>query len=140
MAAAYFRALCDKSGQKDITVSSAGVSALDGGNVSPQSAAVMEELGINMSSFQSAMLTKNLLEESDLIITMTSTHRAHVMRILPEAASKTRLLLEFSSLSGGDVDDPFGGDIADYRSCFRQMKEALDNLFLDLDKLKLNNP
>lgn len=140
MAAAYFRALCNKTGRQDITVSSAGVFALDGGNVSSQSAAVMEELGINMSSFQSSMLTRDLLEESDLIITMTSTHRAHVMRILPEAAGKTRMLLEFSSLSGGDVDDPFGGDIEDYRSCFKQMKEALDNLFLDLDKLKLNNP
>ncbi len=135
MCEGYFRQLCKEAGRDDIAVGSAGICAYDGAGSSEQSAAVMREYGIDLSGFSSSMLTADLLKDADLIVAMTSAHRMHVGTILPAALDKTRLLMDFSSRSRGrNVNDPFGGDKEAYKACFEEMKEALDNLFLDLDK------
>jgi len=136
MCEGYFRQLCKDAGRNDIVVGSAGICAFDGAGTSEQSAAVMKEYGIDISGFSSSMLTADLLKEADLIVAMTSAHRMHIGAILPEALDKTYLLMDFSSRSRGrNVNDPFGGDIEAYKVCFEEMKEALDNLFLDFDKI-----
>jgi protein-tyrosine-phosphatase len=136
MCEGYFRKLCKSAGRDDIAVSSAGICALDGAGPSEQSAAVMKEHEIDLSGFSSSMLTADLLKDADLVVTMTSAHRMHIVAMLPEVLNKTFLLMDFSSrVKGLNVNDPFGGDKEIYRACFEEMKEALDNLFLDLDKI-----
>ena len=136
MCEGYFRKLCKSAGRDDIIVGSAGIFACDSAGSSEQSVAVMKEHGIDLSGFSSSMLTAELLKDADLIVTMTTAHRMHVGSILPAALKKTHLLMEFSSHGKGrNVNDPFGGDKEMYSACFEEMKEALDNLFLDLDKL-----
>jgi len=130
MCEGYFRKLCKAAGRNDIEVGSAGICACDGAGSSEQSAAVMKEHGIDLSGFSSSILTP------DLLVAMTSAHRIHVGSILPEALDKTYLLMDFSSHNKGrNVHDPFGGDKEMYSACFEEMKEALDNLFLDIDKI-----
>jgi len=136
MCEGYFRKLCKAAGRNDIAVSSAGVCACDGSGSSEQSAEVMKEHGIDLSGFSSSTLTADLLKDADLIVAMTSAHRMHIGTILPEALDKTYLLMDFSSHGKGrNVHDPFGGDKEMYSACFEEMKEALDNLFLDIDKI-----
>ncbi len=135
MCEGYFRRLCNSAGRDDIAVGSAGTYAYDGDSLSKQAAAVMQKHGIALAGFLSSRLTADLLNAADLIIAMTTAHRAHVGEMLPEALNKTYLLRDFSSRDKGrNVKDPFGGDNEMYSICFEEMKEALDNLFLDLDK------
>ncbi len=136
MCEAYFSKLCKAAGRSDIIVGSAGTFACNGGAPSPESLAVMSENGIDLSGFTSSALTAELLEDADLIVTMTPSHRVHIVAMLPESQHKTYLLTEFSSRDKGkSIKDPFGGDKEVYSICFEEMKEALDNLFLDLDKI-----
>jgi protein-tyrosine-phosphatase len=136
MCEGYFRKLCKSAGRNDIAVSSAGICACDGSGSSEQSTEVMKEHGIDLSGFSSSTLTADLLKDADLIVAMTSAHRMHVGAALPEALNKTHLLMDFSSRSKGrNVNDPFGGDKEIYRACFEEMKKALDNLFLNIDKI-----
>ena len=136
MCEAYFSKLCQAAGRSDITVGSAGTFACNGAAASPESLAVMKEHGIDFADFASSALTVELLKNADLIVTMTPSHRLHIVTMLPEARRKTYLLTEFSSRDKGrSVKDPFGGDKEVYSMCFEEMKEALDNLFLDLDKI-----
>ena len=136
MCEGYFRKLCKSAGRNDIIVGSAGTFACDGAGSSEQSVAVMKEHGIDLSGFSSSTLTPKLLEDADLVVAMTTAHRLHVGSMLPAALKKTRLLMEFSSRSKGrNVNDPFGGDKEIYSACFEEMKEALDNLFLDIDRI-----
>ncbi|MHB9137966.1 MAG: low molecular weight protein arginine phosphatase [Victivallaceae bacterium] len=136
MCEAYFSTLCQAAGRADIIVGSAGTFACNGGAASPESLAVMKERGIELAGFASSALTAELLKDADLIVTMTPSHRAHIVAMLPESQHKTYLLTEFSSRDKGrSVKDPFGGDKEVYSMCFEEMKEALDNLFLDLDKI-----
>ena len=64
---------------------------------------------------------------------MTASHRAAVLAQYPEVRSKTVLLSDFRSGTGGhaDIADPYGGSEAVYRNCFEEMKEPLQNLLLD---------
>jgi len=137
MCEGYFRSLCEKAGRNDVKVLSAGVMADFSSAPSRNAVKALEKFGIDISELKSTPLTRELLKESDIIVTMTPTHAKRVESIMPEAMSKTFNLMQFSSGGPPEVDDPFGGDESEYEQCFRQMKEALDNLFLDMDKIKL---
>ncbi len=132
MAAAYFEHLCKQSGRDGVMVESAGTHA--GTGVPPSAGAVetMARLGINLSSHRSKPLDKKLLADADLVVAMTRSHRLSVGALNHHALAKTRLLMEFAD-GAGDVCDPIGGDAKVYDDCFHEMKNALDNLFLELD-------
>ena len=131
MAEVYFKSLCEKSGRTDITVESAGTFGGEGEPASSQSVSVMKNYGIDLSMHRSSTLTKKKIDTADLIIAMTSSHRHHVGSISSSALKKTRTLLEFAQKQG-NISDPFGGTEKIYSDCFSEMKEALDNLFLEI--------
>jgi protein-tyrosine-phosphatase len=131
MAGAYFKSLCEKSARADITVESAGTFAGEGELASAQSVAVMKDYGIDLSGHRSSTLTKGKIDSADLIVAMTSSHRHHIGSISPSALKKTRTLLEFTQ-NNGNISDPFGGTEKIYSDCFEEMKDALDNLFLEV--------
>ena len=126
MAELYFASLCRQAGRNDIISASGGVFAWPGDTISPAAAAVMESLGIPSGDFRTRRFDSYSAAESDLIIAMTAGHKEAIIAISPEAAAKTRVLLDYSS--GGDVPDPYGGSVAEYRKVFDIMKDALDNL------------
>jgi protein-tyrosine-phosphatase len=135
MGEGYFRHLIKQSGRQDLTVSSAGTSASDGFPVSNGSLVTMRGYGIDISDLRSTTLTRELVEDADLIITMSRGHRLQIGRAMPYVLDKTHLLMEFDGQPDLDVNDPVGGDYELYSNCFKGMKQALDNLFLDIDKI-----
>ena len=101
---------------------SAGLYAFDGEAMSINSLAALAEEGIDGSAFRSRSVTKDLVEKSSLVITMTASHKAELLMRYPEAAGKTHTLLENS---GGDLPDPFGQDLSIYRKTLQIIKDAL---------------
>jgi len=132
MAAAYFAHLCRKAERNDIAVLSAGTFAGNGIPASENAVKVMADYNIELKNHRSTILTRELVKDIDHIFTMTEGHRLQVASIDAGAGEKTKLLLDFST--GGSVADPFGGSYAVYKECFEQMKQALDNLFLQIIK------
>lgn len=126
MAEAYARRRCELAGRADIEVASAGTAAWPGSAASYAAIEAMAGLGIDLSAFRSTRLTPEIIEQADLIVGMTSSHCRAVLDLCPEAAGKTRLLLDYAD--GGNVPDPFGGSAGDYRNVFQQMVAALDHL------------
>ena len=132
MAAAYFKDLCEKGKRHGVHVDSAGTHAGTGALVPPEARKIMARYGIDLSGHRSKPLDKQMLQKADLIVAMTSSHRLSIGAVDSHALAKTRLLLEFND-GQGDVADPVGGGEKCYADCFEVMKNALDNLFLDLD-------
>ena len=131
MAEGYFRELCRRAGKK-IEVASAGTMAVDGAVPSPNSVeTLMKCEGINISGHKSSALTYDAVDNADLVVTMGQSHKMQICHAWPEAANKVLVLGAFKS-DGCDIADPFGGSYAVYEQCFKGMKEALDNLFLDI--------
>lgn len=115
MAEGLFRDLVkDRS---DYVVGSAGVAAMPGGRPSKHTADILKEKGIDISSFQSRPLTRDLVEQATHIFTMANHHLDAVVDEFPEADGKAYLVSEFAAedmLRNADVSDPFGGPRRSY--------------------------
>ena len=94
-----------------------------------KSAAVMKEIGIDISSHISSPITKSEADNADLIICMTESHR-QLLTLSGVDGDKITVL------SGG-IPDPFGCDTDTYRNCRNAIMGGIDALidkgvFLDV--------
>ncbi|MFM9281914.1 low molecular weight protein arginine phosphatase [Paenibacillus jiagnxiensis] len=93
MAAAMLRKLAVER-QLGLEVRSAGVAAMDGTSLSRHAEAVLRDHGIS-EPFRSTSLHRELVEWSDLILTLTQSHKRQVIQRFPAAAGKTYTLKEY---------------------------------------------
>lgn len=116
----------------NLEVSSAGVFAPFGMAASENAILALSEMGIDISSHLSRPLTKDLIENSDLILTMTKGHKDAILSKYPQFSDKVFTLMEYIG-EDLDIEDPFGGDLDVYRASANQIKQAIEIL---LKKLK----
>jgi len=74
-----------------------------------------------------------LINEVDLILTMTEHHKVRICERFPSAQSKTETLLSFVG-ERGDIEDPFGGPLEVYRKCAQHLWEAVRRLINRLSR------
>src|SRR4051812_7332120 len=118
-------------GRGDFRVLSAGLGAVDGHAPSPYAVQAVRELGIDISSQRSRMLTPELVAQSDFIFGMTHNHIDSVMLLYPQAAEKTFLLREFDDTLDffeKDISDPIGGSYDIYLDCRDQIEQGIASL------------
>ncbi len=125
MAEVLARRLLDRV-SKPPRVSSAGLKAPLGQPASLNAQLVAREQGADLSSHRTRPLNPDLVGQSDLILTMTKSHRDAILRAYPMARGKVYCLSEFSGLTEkGDLIDPYGGDPARYRETWASIEEHL---------------
>ncbi len=129
MAEGLLRALLPAD--SDWTISSAGVCAAEGWPVSEHSVDALREKGIDISDLTSTALTPNLIEEADLLVTMTEGHRQAVLAAVPESESKVFLLKSFGvAKCAADIYDPVGEALNIYCRVRDEIDAALPDLIL----------
>src|SRR5258706_8835634 len=126
-------------GKGHYRVISAGLGAVEGQPPSPYAVQAVKELGIDISSQRSRVLTPALLDQADFIFGMTHNHIDTVMLLYPQAAEKTFLLREFDEtldLFEKDISDPIGGSYDVYVNCRDQIEQGIASLmrFLTQDE------
>lgn len=118
-----------------IEVRSAGVFAAAGERASAHAQTVLNQNKIP-HNHSSSLLTGEIVEWTELILTMTASHKQAVLRHYPEAASKVFTLKEFSGVEvHKDVVDPFGGNLAIYEETYKELDHLIDKV---IDKLNNN--
>ena len=125
MAEVLLRRMLDEAGRPDIIVSSAGSAAIDGAPASEGAYLVALEQGLDLSGHRARLLTPDLIETADLVLTMSRGHLARVARL--GGADRAHLLGEYAGLTGAsaEVRDPFGSDVETYRATFAQLRVIL---------------
>jgi len=117
----------DELEKKGYKVVSAGVFGVDGAPASSEVVDICNRKGIDSSGHQSRLLTVEMVEESDIIFTMTRSHGRGVLSLCPQAESKCFLL------DGEmDVPDPIGGGVDVYNECACRIERALDNRLCEM--------
>lgn len=130
MAETIFNNLCDI---EDIKAISAGVAVVKDSKTSKNSTLVIKEnIGFDLSNRAAVQVTEKMIENSELVLTMTSYIRDLLINRFPELKNKIYSLNQYVLLET-DVVDPFGGDIEIYRQTYKQLKNSI---LLLLDKLK----
>lgn len=126
--------------QAPCRVVSAGTDASDGMPASYQSVAAMGELGVDLRTHRSQMLTRELVDVADLIVVMTASHAQRIAWRFPDAAPKVRLLKSFVAGTPGDeveVPDPIGLSDSVYRAVRDDMRAAMPAIVEFVRRLKL---
>jgi len=146
MAEGLFRhALVSRKELKEqYNVASAGIAAIDGDPASVNSIEALKSIwGIDISAHRARSLTKDDVENSDIILTMTRNHKDIIVSAFPHAASKVFTLKEYvadvdkdGKDSSYDVVDPYGAPISIYKKCAEELKYLIDLL---IEKLKQTN-
>jgi len=114
---------------------SAGVSAADGMFPTPDAVDVMEEEGINISSYRASFFNKEFANAADLILVMADIHKRAILQALPELKEKVYLYMEFAGLnSGASIDDPIGQPISVYRRVRDEINMATEEIVRKLKK------
>ena len=105
-----------------IVVTSAGISAAPGGRAAPEAIQTMHERGLDLTQHESQPLSDRLVRFADVMLTMTRGHREAILGQWPDAE------LRVHPISGGrgDVSDPIGGPIEQYRRCADQLDAYLE--------------
>jgi len=106
----------------EVTVTSAGTGAWDGAPASEGAYLVGLERGLDLSAHRARLLTRELVERADLILTMARHHRARVDELGGEG--RVFVLGEYTGRGSDEVSDPFGGDLGVYRDTCQEL-EAL---------------
>lgn len=124
---------------------SAGISAFDGDAASSNSAAALQELfGISLSSHKARRLSRNMVQEAFLILTMTQGHKQAIISAMPESTSKTSTLKEFAAGqtthtvschcdNSWDISDPYGMSVQTYQQCSREIHQFVTEV---IERLK----
>lgn len=134
MADLYFKHLLQTSGELPEVVSlSAGTATGEGLPANEMVFLTLQEYGIDAASHKSTSISESLIEEADLIFTMTESH-ARSLRLISLAGEKktSPFLSLLEDMKMTDLPDPFGGSLTVYKECFSYIKKAVDQLFLSL--------
>ncbi|WP_040036129.1 low molecular weight protein arginine phosphatase [Bacillus thermotolerans] len=116
-----------KSKKEGWGVQSAGVYAADGSPASEQAVQVLKEHDL-IHEHISQGITPSLIDWSDKIFTMTSSHKQALLSRFPSALEKLWTIKEFVNGSEEDVMDPYGGSVDDYRYTYQELEELIDRL------------
>lgn len=154
--------LSQKDAAKKVKVISAGTSVIPGSKAAESAIAVMEERGLDLKKHTARQLTPELIDEADLVLTMTRKHKQHVLTMAPHAQEKVFALKEYvhnldfpkterealkkldEQMLDMDVYDPIGQPIEVYKECADELeyniKLILEKIIKDLsNQQELNN-
>ena len=125
MAEALLREALASRGADQITVASAGTGAWEGAPVSEGAYLVGLEHGLDLSGHRAQLLTRDLVRDADLILTMSGHHRARVAELGGE--DKVHVLGDYAGREEGrsEISDPFGSDLASYRTTYDELQDMI---------------
>ena len=133
MAAAIMDKLAVDNGL-DVRIESAGIFAADGEPASEEAVEALKKYDIDLSEHRSQQITPELIEKSDIIITMTEAHK---MILQDVAAEKTVTICELAEMDD-EIEDPFGGDLEDYTKTADKLYIALTQIVDKLSEIQEN--
>ncbi len=112
--------LKQKLAGKNINVSSAGLTALEGKPADPLAKQIALANGINMDAHQGRQLTSTLVAQNSVILVMEERHLKDLHARYPEARGKTFLLGKW--INNAEIPDPY-----------RQSQEAFEHVYELID-------
>jgi protein-tyrosine phosphatase len=101
---------------------SRGIAAYENADAAAHSVTVAWEYGCDLSAHRAGMVAERDMEWADAVYGMTTAHAAMLRTIFPAYADK------INTLPGGDLPDPLGGTMSDYRICAERLERDVEEL------------
>lgn len=126
MATAFLRSrIAQDPDCQEVEVESAGIWAQDGLPASGPTIRVMREHGHDVTDHRSRQVTRQMVEEADLVLGATAHHVEALQQAFPAAADRVHLLATMAGESHG-VEDPYGRSDAVYRTVADELERLIE--------------
>jgi protein-tyrosine-phosphatase len=123
MAAAIARDALDRAGRFDVEVASAGTFALDGHVPTSDAELAAEAHGLSLDGHRAQQLTRELVEEADLVVGMEREHADYARQL---GARRVVTLAR-------PIRDPYGRGADVYRETWTLLAEQLPDVLDELE-------
>ena len=122
---------------RDIEVYSCGIFAENGDRPTYNAIEVTKEYDVDLKEHKATNIRDSKIEEMDLILCATMSHKYSVIQMYQSLASKVYTLKEYVNENKEnknlDIKDPWGYDIEIYRFCIAEIDQLLDKI---IEKIK----
>lgn len=110
----------------EVRVLSAGLAGGSGEPAAAHAQAVVAGVGGSLAGHRSQPVTDVLVDQADLVVTMTQRHQRELLRRFPKLAGRVATLAGLSALPGArDIEDPIGQDRKQYERTYLQLEEYI---------------
>ncbi len=111
-----------------LDVSSAGTHATKGLPAAQFAVEGMKDIGIDISNHSSNQVNREMLENADLVLTMSNSHKNQLLSQYPFTKDKLFLLNEYAFGTDRQIEDPFGAPKRYYEKARDQIYEAIEEI------------
>lgn len=125
MAEGIFKKMILNKKIDNIIVDSAGLSAVTGDPVTPEAVRAMSHIGIDISSHFSKQITVYDINDTDVFVCMTQSHK---QALLSAGVENGKIFVL-------NITDPYMSDQQVYDRCAEEIQKKLDSIFDELIKL-----
>jgi protein-tyrosine phosphatase len=101
---------------------SRGTAAYENADAASYAVDTAREYGCDLSAHKAGMVAERDMEWADAVYGMTTAHTAMLRTIFPLYAGKVKIL------PGGNLPDPLGGTMDDYRACAERLEKDIEEL------------
>lgn len=115
-------------------IESAGIWAQRGSPPAQYTLEVLQKRGIDLSGYRSRPITREMLRDFNLILTMERNHREALRSAFPQYNGKIFMLSEMIDKKS-DIVDPVGGRLPDFEDTAREIESILDKGYERIDRL-----
>lgn len=119
----------DELDHHDIVVLSAGLTTAEGQPASADAIEVCREWEIDLNPHRSLRLNDMHVQFADHIFAMTRHHRESILSKWRNVDSRLNVL----RTDGGDIADPMGKSVADYKTCVEQIRSEIEQRLKEID-------
>lgn len=122
----------------NIEVFSCGTNAENGDIPTYNAIEVMKDYDVDMKVHKAINILDSNIEEMDLVLCATNSHKRTVLLMYPILKNKVYTLKEYveydKTKKDMDISDPWGYDISVFRHCATEIDKCLDLLLEKIDK------
>lgn len=104
----------------DAKIASAGLACISGRPADPRAILAARSYNVDLGSHRAKPLTKKLLSEADVILTMDCRNSAMLLAVWPHAVSKVHCVTNWVA-GDAEIDDPYEGDLSAVTQCYRRL-------------------
>ena len=108
-----------------MTATSANLYTFSNLPATAEAVTAMKEIGLDLSHHRSRCVSAELVEEADIILTMTYNQKRYFLALFPHKQTIVRTLCEYAGHPDMEIADPYGQGLAVYRSVCKQLRELL---------------
>ncbi len=107
-------------------IESAGTWTQPGFPATPHGVKAMAEIGLDTSRHKSQVITAELLNRFQLILTMEHGHKEAIQIEFPQVTNRVYLLSEMSG-EKLEIEDPVGGSFSEYQATVKEIENWLSS-------------